>query len=97
MAADPPEGINLSNLIALDDSQLGQVRGQGWEVLLPRGLSLNIGPFSRDTAVKQMAPFHLQYLSIQQKIQQEIREFNLLSNIMKERHEAAKNSINNIR
>lgn len=41
--------------------------------------------------------FSLQYLQIQQKIQQEAREFNLLSNIMKTRHEAAKNSINNIR
>ena len=41
--------------------------------------------------------FSLQYLAIQQKIQQETREFNLLSNIMKTRHEAAKNAINNIR
>jgi predicted nuclease of restriction endonuclease-like (RecB) superfamily len=41
--------------------------------------------------------FSLQYLGIQQKIQQETREFNLPSNIMKSRHEAAKNAINNIR
>jgi len=41
--------------------------------------------------------FSLQYLQIQQKIQQETREFNLMSNIMKTKHDAAKNAINNIR
>ena len=41
--------------------------------------------------------FSLQYLMMQQKIQQETREFNLISNIMKTRHEAAKNAINNVR
>jgi hypothetical protein len=41
--------------------------------------------------------FSLQYLSLQQKIQQETREYTLLSNIMKARHDAAKNAINNIR
>ena len=41
--------------------------------------------------------YSLQYLAIQQKIQSETREYNLLSNIMKTRHEAAKNAINNIR
>jgi len=52
-------------------------------------------------AMKQMEEmnqsFSLQYLQIQQKIQQETREFNLMSNIMKSKHEAAKNAINNIR
>ncbi|HKK05416.1 MAG TPA: hypothetical protein VKA50_06145 [Gammaproteobacteria bacterium] len=41
--------------------------------------------------------FSMQYLALQQKIQQESREFNLVSNIMKTKHEAAKNAINNIR
>lgn len=41
--------------------------------------------------------FSLQYLAIQQKIQQETREINLLCNILKTKHEAAKNAINNIR
>jgi len=41
--------------------------------------------------------FSLQYLALQQKIQQEHREFTALSNIMKARHEAAKNALNNIR
>ena len=41
--------------------------------------------------------FSMQYLSLQNKLQQESREYNLVSNIMKQRHEAAKNAINNIR
>ncbi len=41
--------------------------------------------------------FTMQYLAIQQKLQQETREFNLISNIMKTKHEAAKNAVNNIR
>ena len=38
-----------------------------------------------------------QYLALQQNIQEESREFNLLSNLMKTKHEAAKNAVNNIR
>lgn len=41
--------------------------------------------------------FSLQYLSLQQVIQQETRAFNLLSNVMKTKHESARNAINNIR
>jgi hypothetical protein len=48
IAANSPEGLNLSTLQALDNSQLDQIRGQGWEELLPQGLSLNLRPFSRD-------------------------------------------------
>ena len=32
MAADTPEGTNLSTLQAIDDAQLSQIRGQGWKV-----------------------------------------------------------------
>lgn len=41
--------------------------------------------------------FSMQYLGLQQAIQQETREFNLLSNVMKTKHESARNAINNIR
>jgi hypothetical protein len=41
--------------------------------------------------------FSMQYLAIQQKIQAESREYAALSNIMKAKHDAAKNAINNIR
>jgi len=41
--------------------------------------------------------FSMQYLALQQKMQDENRRFTLLSNIMKTKHDTAKNSISNIR
>ncbi len=53
------------------------------------------------TATKQMsefqASFNLQYLQLQEKIQIDTRQFNLISNIMKTKHDAAKNALNNVR
>jgi hypothetical protein len=43
------------------------------------------------------ASFNLQYLQLQEKIQQDTRQFNLVSNIMKTKHDAAKNALNNIK
>lgn len=52
-------------------------------------------------ATRQMAEFqasfNLQYLQLQEKIQQDTRQFNLVSNIMKTKHDAAKNALNNVR
>ena len=52
-------------------------------------------------ATRQMtefqASFNLQYLELQEKIQQDTRQFNLISNIMKTKHDAAKNALNNVR
>jgi hypothetical protein len=41
--------------------------------------------------------FNLQYLQLQQNIQNENRQFTMVTNIMKNKHDTAKNSINNIR
>ena len=41
--------------------------------------------------------FNLQYLMLQNKISQENRQFSMVSNIMKNKHDTAKNSINNVR
>jgi predicted nuclease of restriction endonuclease-like (RecB) superfamily len=41
--------------------------------------------------------YSLQYLQLQQKIQTENREYTMVSNIMKTKHDTAKNAINNIR
>ena len=41
--------------------------------------------------------FTLKYLQLQNKISHENREFSTVSNIMKNKHDTAKNSINNIR
>lgn len=52
-------------------------------------------------ATRQMtefqASFNLQYLELQEKIQTDTRQFNLISNIMKTKHDAAKNALNNVR
>jgi hypothetical protein len=41
--------------------------------------------------------FNLQYLMLQNKISHENRQFSMVSNIMKNKHDTAKNSIDNIR
>jgi hypothetical protein len=41
--------------------------------------------------------FNMQYLGLQQEMQAENRAFTMLSNIMKTRHDTAKNVINNVR
>ena len=41
--------------------------------------------------------FNLQYLQLQQKLQSDNRQFTLMSNIMKTKHDTAKNAINNVR
>jgi chromosome segregation ATPase len=51
---------------------------------------------TKDMQEMQMS-FNLQYLMLQNKISQENRQFSMVSNIMKNKHDTAKNSINNIR
>ena len=41
--------------------------------------------------------FMIQYLALQQKMQSDNRQFTSLSNIMKTKHDSAKNAINNVR
>jgi hypothetical protein len=59
------------------------------------------GQMSLSQAVKEMQEvnmsFNMQYLMLQQKMQDESRRFTLLSNIMKTKHDTAKNSISNVR
>ncbi len=52
-------------------------------------------------AVKQLdemqMSYNLQYLQLQNTMQDENRQFTMVSNIMKAKHDTVKNSINNIR
>jgi hypothetical protein len=50
-----------------------------------------------DSMQNQSQSFNLQYLQLQNNISQENRQFTMVSNIMKVKHDTAKNSINNIR
>jgi hypothetical protein len=58
----------------------------------------NQGPTSKQKQLMEMnQSFNLQYLGLQQAMQDENRRFTLVSNIMKTKHDTAKNAINNIR
>lgn len=46
---------------------------------------------------KMNTSFNLQYLSLQSQMQERNRRFTLISNIMKTKHDTAKNAIQNIR
>ena len=41
--------------------------------------------------------FNLQYLNLQEKMQNENRQFSTVSNVLKTKHDTAKNAINNVR
>ncbi len=41
--------------------------------------------------------FNIQYLQIQQTMQKDSREFNMISNIMKTKHDTARNSLSNLK
>jgi hypothetical protein len=55
------------------------------------------GPQDFDDLTRSMADDNMELLRLQEQIQAENRRFTTLSNVMKARHETAKNSINNIR
>lgn len=59
------------------------------------------GPVEQAAAARRIremqASFNLQYLMLQNSISHENRQFSMVSGIMKNKHDTAKNSINNIR
>jgi len=65
---------------------IGTGTGDAWE-LLQAQQAMNNESFSLNYA----------YVGLQKEMEQESRQFNLVSNIMKTRHDTAKASINNIR
>ena len=60
-----------------------------WEEKINNATSANITNMTNS--------FNYQYLALQQEMQHENRQFTLVSNIMKNKHDTAKNAINNIR
>ena len=46
---------------------------------------------------EQSQAFNMQYLSLQEEVQQENRRFTTVSNVLKAKHETAKSAIGNIR
>jgi septal ring factor EnvC (AmiA/AmiB activator) len=61
-----------------------------------RKSTLPVGGATKSIQEAQMS-FNLQYLQLQQQMQVEERSYSAISNIMKTKHDTAKNSISNIR
>jgi hypothetical protein len=68
------------------------------------GLSTKTGGSSTQSLMDQtkamqemQMSFNLQYLNLQNKMQNENRQFSTISNVLKTKHDTAKNAINNVR
>lgn len=59
--------------------------------------SSQAGLASATDSQEMQSSFNLQYLQLQQEMQHENRQYELVSNIMKTKHDTAKDSISNIR
>jgi len=87
----------LEGLYAKLVSKVQEVSRLAAEAQKTRGQALE-KLFKATEQMQEMSQsFNLQYLTLQQNMQQENRRFTLVSNIMKTKHDTAKNAINNIR
>jgi hypothetical protein len=97
-------GTNLNTPSAAFSGSAGVTNGStfgstAYAGSAPQGASDSFNQMmsATQTMAEFQASFNLQYLSLQEKIQQDSRQFNLVSNIMKTKHDAAKNALNNVR
>ncbi len=98
-------GVSANLASTQGSSGLGATYGGGGSV--GGAMSLESRAASGDTSAANLLEtreiqemnqsFNLQYLSLQQKMQGENRQFTALSNIMKTKHDTAKNAISNVR
>ena len=72
---------------------LGGIAGTGGAGAVP-GAG---GELSQQDILKAQHSMNMEYLHLQMAMQQESREYQALSNVMKVRHDSAKAAINNIR
>lgn len=98
---------HFASIMQLHEQAAGQVTGLseslgGWAARIAE-LASGSGDASAAlmAATKEMVKmnrsFNMQYLQLQQEMQADSRQFTLLSNIMKTKHDTAKNAINNVR
>jgi len=98
----PPSEQNEANRFSLwlkNASQRCYDLANRWQAALDsilRGRTNGLQRQVRSMAEMNMS-FNLQYLDLQNKISHECRQFAMVTNIMKNKHDTAKNSINNIR
>ncbi len=97
MTSGSATGLNSSGLSA-SSGMTGSISGGSTAAT---GATGSTGVDSTMAAAKQMQEmnmsFNMQYLMLQQKMQADNRQFTTLSNIMKTKHDTAKNAINNVR
>ena len=84
---------NLKNLEGPYDSMTGGIGAAGDGVMNSQQDLMSATKSMQET---QMS-FNLQYLQLQNTMQNENRQFTMVSNIMKTKHDTVKNSISNIR
>jgi hypothetical protein len=94
-------GMSGSNMLGSTGSVTtgGSITGGGTTVAsLAAGGNANAVLQQNAAQMQEMnQSFNMQYLMLQEHMQQEQRQFSLLSNVMKTRHDGAKNVISNVR
>lgn len=97
----PELEIRHRNVMATADSIGGLYRALSERIADLAHLAKNQEAGALARAIQELQELNmasnLQYLQLQQKMQDENRRFTLLSNIMKTKHDTAKSSIQNIR
>ncbi len=79
---------------AMSDNGTANLPGQG----SAGGRSSTQSLMDQTKAMQEMQmSFNLQYLNLQNKMQNENRQFSTISNVIKTKHDTAKNAINNVR
>ena len=85
----------------LQATGIGGIGGSPGSVAAQNGLSSDNPSAQLLNATQQMTElnqtFNLQYLQLQEKMQQENREFTAMSNVMKAKTDTAKNSLSNLK
>lgn len=82
----------------MDSLVLAHAANESDEELSPEALDTVAGGLALPAGVPELnRNFGLQYLALQESMQQENRQYTALTNIMKTKHDTAKAAINNVR
>ncbi|RMG21746.1 MAG: hypothetical protein D6729_00060 [Deltaproteobacteria bacterium] len=85
-----------AGLVSVALGGLSRLLGGGAEATAtPAGTDAGLD--AADALIEQSRSLNLRYLMLQERMQRETRTYTAISNIMKVRHEAAKNTLANLR
>ncbi len=94
---DGGAGVPVGTAGTVGQGSVGTTTGGGVDALAASGDSSAILMQETRRMQELNQSFNLQYLNLQQNMQSENRQFTTLSNVMKTKHDTAKNAINNVR